>query len=271
VLQKSENAPRGTDADKLVVCVLASGSKGNAIFISDGSTNILLDAGLSGKEIQRRMILAGLSLKTLTAIIVSHEHTDHLKGVGILSRKYHLPVYISNKTLQAASDQLGKIHQTECFECGTSLKVRTLCLRPFSISHDAADPAGFTVLKNNVKLGIATDLGVATTLVKTHLKGCKALILEANHDLDMLMKGPYPWPLKQRVKSRSGHLSNRDSARLVKELCHDNLSWVILAHMSEANNTAEKALSEIGLALNGTRTHLTVAEQHRPGKLYKLT
>jgi phosphoribosyl 1,2-cyclic phosphodiesterase len=263
--------PDGFDTEGLSICVLASGSKGNSIYLSDGITRVLLDAGLSGQELCRRMALAGLSPDALNAIIVSHEHGDHLRGVGVLSRKYHLPVYISKKTCQAAGDQLGKLHRTVFFECGAPMNVETLHLRPFSLSHDAADPAGFTVSKNHVKLGIATDLGIATAMVKTHLKGCTALVLEANHDPDMLMKGPYPWPLKQRVKSRSGHLSNHDSGLLLKELLHDGLVQVILAHLSETNNTPEKALCEIGLFLNGVKTHLTVAQQHCTSSLCHFT
>lgn len=246
----------------LSACMLASGSKGNAIYVSDGLTSILVDAGLSGIEIQRRLETKGLCPEDLDAIIVSHEHSDHIQGVGVLSRRFNLPVYISHKTKEA-SHQLGSICDLRYFESGTAFNINNLSLHPFSISHDAIDPAGFTIEKSGIKIGIATDLGIATLMVKEHLKECALLILEANHDPDMLINGPYPWPLKQRIKSRTGHLSNNDSATLLKELLHDRLYHVILAHMSETNNTPEKALSTVGNALNNCKARLDVATQDR--------
>jgi phosphoribosyl 1,2-cyclic phosphodiesterase len=246
----------------LSVFILASGSKGNAIYVSDGTTSILVDAGLSGIEIQRRLDTKGLFPDNLNAIIVSHEHSDHVQGVGVLSRRFNIPVYISPKTKEA-SQQLGSVCDLRHFECGTAFNINDLFIHPFSISHDAADPAGFTVEKNGTKIGIATDLGIATLMVKEHLKECDLLILEANHDPDMLINGPYPWPLKQRIKSRTGHLSNNDSATLLKELLHDRFCHVILAHLSETNNTPEKVLSTVGDALINCKTRIDVATQDR--------
>ncbi len=183
------------------MCVLASGSKGNSIFISDGTTSVLVDAGLSGVEIERRLRSIGKFPRDLDAILVSHEHDDHIRSVGILSRRFHLPVYISHKTEKSALSNLRSVHDIKYFECGSGFKIKELSIHPFSISHDAEDPSGFTVSRNGTKIGIATDLGIATSVVKEHLKGCNALILEANHDPDMLITGPYPWHLKQRIKS----------------------------------------------------------------------
>ncbi|UCD90993.1 MAG: MBL fold metallo-hydrolase, partial [Desulfobacterales bacterium] len=166
----------------LAVCMLASGSKGNAIFLSGGSTSILIDAGLSGIEIERRLLSKGLCPEDLDAILVSHEHSDHVHGVGVLSRRFSLPVYINRKTQKAATIQLGDIYDVKNFECGSTFKIENLTIHPFSISHDAEDPAGFTISQNGAKIGIATDLGVATSVVKTHLRSCDVLILEANHD-----------------------------------------------------------------------------------------
>jgi phosphoribosyl 1,2-cyclic phosphodiesterase len=255
----------------LSVCILASGSKGNSIYISDGNTSILLDAGLSGVEIERRLKIAGHYPECLNALLVSHEHSDHIKGVGILSRRYNLPVYMSSETQKTSKQIVGKLSDTISFQCGNTFQINTLTVRPFSLSHDAADPAGFTFSNGDIKIGIATDLGFATSMVKSHLKDCTALILEANHDPDMLINGPYPWPLKQRVKGKTGHLSNNDSGTLLKELLHENLTHVILAHLSETNNTPEKALSEVGLALNETKTKLSVAEQNRCGITFCFT
>ncbi len=244
------------------VCMLASGSKGNAIYISDGSTSMLVDAGLSGIEIQRRMSSRGLTPKNLDAIIVSHEHSDHIRGVGILSRKFGLPIYMSRQTEKAAAALIGNVKDPINFQCGSAFTIKTLSIHPFSLSHDAEDPAGFTIENNAKKIGIATDLGIATSMVKEHLKDCTALILEANHDYDMLINGPYPWPLKQRIKGRSGHLSNQDSKELLKELMHDNLQHVILAHLSEENNTPQKVLDEVGQAITNGKIPITVSSQH---------
>jgi phosphoribosyl 1,2-cyclic phosphodiesterase len=243
------------------LCMLASGSKGNSIYVSDGATAILVDAGLSGIEIERRLKSRNLSPESLDAIVVSHEHEDHIRGVGVLSRRYGLPVYISAKTLEAAPPQLKNLKEAVAFQCGASFYINTLNIHPFSISHDAADPAGFTIALNQKKIGIATDLGIATAMVRYHLQACDLLILEANHDPEMLFSGPYPWHLKQRVNGRTGHLSNQDSRMLLEQLQHQQLQHVILAHLSETNNTPEKALAEVCPAINPLYTQLTVSSQ----------
>jgi phosphoribosyl 1,2-cyclic phosphodiesterase len=249
----------------LCVCLLASGSKGNAIYVSDGRTSLLVDAGLSGIEMERRFAAAGLEISTLQAIVVSHEHSDHIRGVGVLSRRYQLPVYISSGTQKACGTQLGRLHAVHHFETGRSFTLNGLTIHPFVTSHDAADPAGFTISRNGRKIGIATDLGIATGMVKEHLKTCDLLILEANHDPTMLIEGPYPWPLKQRIKSRNGHLSNQESGDLLAEIRHDGLCHVILAHLSETNNTPEIARQTVEKLLAGTdcRFDLHVARQDR--------
>lgn len=254
----------------LAVCVLASGSKGNAIFISSGDTSLLIDAGLSGIEIERRLRSKGLDPKNLDAILVSHEHSDHIQSVGVLSRRFKLPVYINSKTRNAAVSQLGNLYDSKKFDCGSTFAINDLAIHPFSISHDAKDPCGFTVNQNGTKIGIATDLGIATSMVKEHLKGCTLLILEANHDEDMLINGPYPWPVKQRIKSRTGHLSNEASKTILNELQHDGLKHVILAHLSDTNNTPQKAVNEVGRALTRCKPRIDVALQNECGVLLHL-
>lgn len=258
-----ESTPRMTAQanDHLSVCILASGSKGNAILVADNQTRVLFDAGLSGIEIERRCQAKGFHPEQLDAIVVSHEHSDHIQGVGVLARRFGLPVHISKKTGQSAGSTLGKIADIRYFKCGNPFSVNTWTISPFSISHDAEDPAGFTILNNGLKIGIATDLGVVTEMVKERLKACHILILEANHDPGMLINGPYPWPLKQRIQSRTGHLSNEDSRELVRALKHKSLQHVVLAHLSETNNTPQKALQEVGPALNDCNTKLHVATQ----------
>jgi phosphoribosyl 1,2-cyclic phosphodiesterase len=252
------------------ICILASGSRGNAVYVSGGSTSILIDAGLSGIEIERRLNSKGIYPEDLDAIVVSHEHTDHIQGVGVLSRRFNLPIYMSAKTEKASVSHLGNVRVIKNFECGSPFTVKDLSIHPFSISHDAEDPSGFTVNQNGTKVGIATDLGIATSMVKEHLKGCSLLILEANHDEDMLINGPYPWPIKQRIKSRTGHLSNEASKNLLKELQHDRLKHVILAHLSQINNTPQKALSEVSRAITHCNAQIDVAIQDECGALLRL-
>lgn len=260
------NNDPGKDCN-FAVCVLASGSKGNAVFISSGSTSILIDAGLSGIELERRLKSQAISPENLDGILVSHEHSDHIHGVGVLARRYNLPVYINNKTREASIVRLGNVDEFITFECGNTFNIKDLTVHPFSISHDAEDPAGFTLHNNGTKIGIATDLGIVTTVVKEHLKDCAMLILEANHDMQMLADGPYPWYLKQRIKSRTGHLSNEASNNLLQQIQHDRLKHVMLAHLSETNNTPEKALHEVSQALTRCNPEIDVAAQDECGKV----
>ena len=251
------------------ICPLASGSKGNSLFVSCHNSSILIDAGLSGIEIERRLNTVNISPESLSAIIITHEHSDHVKGAGILSRRFKLPVYITQKTYQACRG-LGKIEDICFFECGTPFEIDQILISPFSISHDAKDPVGLTMEYNNHKIGVATDLGIATSLVKEHLKNSNILYLESNHDPEMLINGPYPWHLKQRIKGRTGHLSNLDAGNLISELLTDNLKHVILAHLSEENNCPQKAVQEILKNLNGSNVTLHVAGPDKVGKIIKL-
>jgi phosphoribosyl 1,2-cyclic phosphodiesterase len=262
--------PQESGGYDLSVCTLASGSRGNAVYISDGRTGLLVDAGLSGVEIERRLAARALCPRRISAIIVSHEHSDHVKGVGVLARKYSLPVYMTPGTAKAVGTKLGRIDEVRHFEPGTRFSVDRLTIHPFAVSHDAVDPAGFTISRNGTKIGLATDLGIPTTLVKAHLRACALLILEANHDPDLLMHGPYPWHLKQRVRGRTGHLSNGQSRELLQSVIHEGMRHVILGHLSQQNNTPDHALSEVGPALNGFKTRLSVARQDACGELIRV-
>jgi phosphoribosyl 1,2-cyclic phosphodiesterase len=253
-------------AAKLSVCVLGSGSRGNSIYVSDGTTSILVDAGFSAREIDRRMRSQGLDPARLSAILVTHEHTDHVRGVERLVRRHRLPVYLTAGTHEEAAS-LHCLPEIQPLACGAEVRINTLTVRPFSISHDARDPAGFTIGANGSRIGIATDLGHVTAMVREHLRGCRLLILEANHDPGMLMDGPYPWFLKQRIRSRTGHLSNQESCRLLADILHPDLEQVVLAHLSETNNTPAKALTEMSALLSGTTVRLTAASQTAPSPL----
>lgn len=251
------------------VCVLGSGSRGNAIYVSDGATSILVDAGFSARDIDRRMRNRGLDPARLNAILVTHEHTDHVRGIERLVRRHGLPVYLTAGTHQEATS-LHPLPGICRFACGSEFRINTLAVRPFSVAHDARDPAGFTIGSNGVRIGIATDLGHVTAMVRDHLRGCRLLVVEANHDPGMLMDGPYPWFLKQRIRSRIGHLSNQDSRHLLADILHPGLEQVVLAHLSETNNTPAKALAEMATILAGTPVRLTAASQGAPTPLLRL-
>jgi len=261
--------PAESSQGQLSVCVLGSGSRGNAVYVSDGITSILVDAGFSAREIDRRMRQRGLDPAGLRAILVTHEHTDHVRGIERLVRRHRLPVYLSAGTRRetVAFNALPEVH---CFACGRDFRIDTLAVRPFSISHDADDPAGFTIGANGSRIGIATDLGQVTALVREHLRGCRLLIVEANHDPDMLMNGPYPWFLKQRIRSRTGHLANQETGRLLADVLHPGLERVLLAHLSETNNTPEKALAEVSAPLAGTPVRLEAASQSVASPVWRM-
>jgi len=254
----------------LSFCTLASGSKGNAILIKHHDQALLVDCGLSAKELLRRVELAGLAAHQIKAIWVTHEHRDHAVGVGVAARRLGCPVYASQKTW-GGMENLAKVRH-RAFTVGESLELAGMVLHPFSTSHDAADPAGLVVEAGGQKLGLATDLGQPTALVRQRLAGARALIVESNHDPRMLTEGPYPPYLQQRVRGRLGHLSNQQGAELLAELCHPGLAHVVLAHLSETNNTPVLAEASAGASLdqNGFRGRLYVAGQNVPGPLIRL-
>lgn len=221
---------------------LASGSSGNSFLVQGDHSAILVDAGLSGKQIVARLENAGCDPGALNGILLSHGHSDHVKGVGVLSRKFKLPVLMNRGAWSVAQQALGKIHRLETFETGRTFEFAGFRIHPFSVPHDCADPVGFRISMGASGLGIATDLGMPTGLVTTLLAGLQVVVLESNHDVVMLREGPYPWELKQRVKGRLGHLSNHDSGALLQRIVSDELQAVVLAHLSQVNNRAELAL-----------------------------
>ncbi len=254
------------------VCLLASGSKGNSLFIETGNAKLLIDAGLSAVEILRRLNAVGVDGSELDAILISHEHTDHIRGAGALARKFKIPVMLSYPTYKEAEHIFKKIEVVE-FESGYVFNYKDISIDPFPITHDASDPVGFILESNEGTVGVATDLGIATRLVKDKLQGCKALVLESNHDEDMLLNGPYPWHLKQRIKSRHGHLSNNDSTALLEEVLHPALEGVFLAHLSEVNNDPQLAYTAADTLLesqNACSPKLIVGDQYRTSEVLTL-
>lgn len=226
---------------------------------------------MSGRELERRLRQAGLSPRNLTAILVSHEHRDHIAGVGVAARRFNRPVYMNERTWNSCRTVLGKI-ESKTFETGQTFNLGPISIHPFSVSHDAADPVGFRFTCNGTRLGLVTDLGTPTNLVRTHMAECQGLIIESNHDPQMLMEGPYPWDLKHRVRGRKGHLSNIEAAKLLSELAHGGLKQVVLAHLSEINNKPELALSEAGSSFPHASNDfsLDAASQDVPSPVFKL-
>ena len=231
----------GRQEINLRICTLASGSKGNCVYVEGGKTKVLIDAGLTLRETRLRLAEIGVKIEELSAVLITHEHADHIKGLGPLGRACHMPLYLTPKTRAAANPWLGKGLNIHEFEPGEAFEIDDLHFEPFSTSHDAVDSVGFAFHCGRHKAGLATDLGYASHLVTERLRGVNLLVLESNHDPKMLKDGPYPWHLKQRVSGKEGHLSNEDAGRLMEELLHDGLSQIILAHLSQINNLPEIA------------------------------
>jgi len=246
------------------VCLLASGSRGNSTLIEVDGYRLLIDAGLSGIETARRLSTIGLTGDDLDAILVTHEHHDHVGGIGPLSRRHNLPVYIDRQT-HAALPKLGKIADLKLFSAGDTFSLHNLQISSFSTTHDAANPVGYTILSSEGKIGFATDLGFSTRLVASELQECRVLILEANHDEQMLLEGSYPWELKQRIRSRHGHLSNNESSLLLEDVCWPGLEALFLAHLSEENNCPDLAAETFRktLTAGGYSAEIIVGRQSR--------
>ncbi len=233
------------------VCLLASGSRGNATLIEADGCRLLIDAGLSAREIDRRLREIDLCADDLDAVLVTHEHHDHVTGIGPLARRHKTPVYIVPETA-AAITRLGPIEDLRYFSAGESFTLHNLEITSFSTTHDAVDPVGFVIDCDEGRIGYATDLGLSTRLVVNCLERSRILVLETNHDEQMLIDGPYPWSVKQRIQSRLGHLSNRDAAELLQQLAWDGLEAIFLAHLSGENNHPDLAHQEISQCLAAT-------------------
>lgn len=250
------------------VTVLGSGSTGNATLVEAGLTKVLVDAGFSGKELAGRLSEVGVAPECLQAIVITHDHGDHTRGMGVLARRYGIPLLLTVRTQAACAKLLDGSEQVQHYRAERTFRVGALEIRPFLTVHDAVDPVAVTLrdTETGCRLGIATDLGRPTAAVRAALAGCHLLVLEANHDDAMLWRGPYPWSVKQRIASSHGHLSNRASAELLRELYHRELGGVVLAHLSEHCNEPALAQEVIGVALErlGFRGALAVAGPARP-------
>jgi len=251
--------------------LLGSGSSGNAVLCVSENAKVLIDSGLSFKELNRRVALLGQSLEGLDAVFITHEHFDHVQCLGTLARRLQVPVYLTEATHAALPQGIGALPEVRPFESGDSILVRDMLVSSFDIPHDAVDPVSYTISCAGAKLGIATDLGHASTVVRNRLEGANALVIESNYCPDLLRQSVYPAQIQQRIRGRHGHLSNQDMASLLHELRHEGLKTVVLVHVSENNNTEDRARAMAENALRGHGARLHVAPHHEPTPLFEVT
>ena len=246
------------------LAVLASGSRGNAIALEHDGVTIFIDAGLSCREHSRRLSAAGMGTLSPAALFLTHEHSDHVSGAGVVARRWGIPVFATPGTFRGSDRRLGRIPEAVETENGATVTVGPVSVTSFSLPHDADDPSGYVIAWNGGRLGIATDLGSPGPLVEQMLSGCSSLVLEFNHDRDMLWSGPYPWPLKQRIDSGTGHLSNEAAARLLESVNHPGLGICVLAHLSEENNDPGLAMDAARSVLGGEGKRILTGRQDDP-------
>ena len=260
-------------------CAFASGSSGNCTYAGSESTHILIDVGISGKRIEEALNGTGLTGRDIRAILITHEHSDHICGLGVMSRKYGIPIYATEKTIEAIKRDrsVGKVDD-ELFNivsADNKFMIGDLSINPMKISHDAADPVGYRIFYGKKKVAVCTDLGKYDEYTVECLKGLDAVLLEANHDVKMLQTGPYPYPLKQRILSERGHLSNEASGQLLSRILHDDMKYVFLGHLSKENNIPELAYEAVRMEVTlspvnnyrGDDFCINVAKRSEPSEL----
>jgi phosphoribosyl 1,2-cyclic phosphodiesterase len=255
----------------MIFCSLYSGSSGNSIFVSSGSSRILIDAGLPGKSIEEALRNIGENPLDLDGIFVTHEHSDHSKGLGVLSRKYDIPIYANELTWESLNGIIGKVKEENVKiinKNGTSIK--DLDINCFSLPHDAINPIGYSINHKDKRVCIATDLGFFSSEVKSNISDADVLLLESNHDIEMLKFGPYPYVLKRRILSDKGHLSNEACGNALLEIYNDKHRNVILGHLSKTNNVPELAYETVNNILQenkitpGKDISITIAKRDVP-------
>lgn len=229
------------------LCSLSSGSSGNCIFVGNDNSGLLVDCGISGKEILSNLNNIGVCGSTIKAVIVTHEHSDHIRSIGIISRKLGIPIYANINTWNSMADLIGvvKPENIKYFAVGEELEIEGIGIKSYSIPHDAADPVGFCFYEGNKKVSIATDLGYFSDTVKENISGSEMVLLESNHDIEMLKVGRYPYFLKRRILSEHGHLSNEAAGHAVYELLQTGVREVLLGHLSKENNFPELAYETV--------------------------
>ncbi len=260
------------------ICSLSSGSKGNSVFLETDKSKILIDAGHSGKQIEILMNLIGESAGDLDAIFVTHEHMDHIKGVGVLSRRYDLPILANEKTWLAMRKTIGNIEPKNIFvfKSNTFFSFRDVDVHAFSTHHDAADPVAYVFYQDRQKITVLTDTGVVTQDMKDNIMDSNIYYIEANHDIDMLKNGPYPRYLKDRILSNHGHISNEVSKDVLADLVKAREEKIILAHLSDENNLDQLAYETVDSNLSGLGIdtakdiEIVTAPKLRPSKIFDI-
>jgi len=249
-------------------CPLASGSKGNSVFLGTKHSKILIDAGLSAKAIKEKLEQIDIDIKDLDAILITHEHSDHIQGLRVMAFKMGIPVFANSETAKGIVETFHECPKFKIFSTGETFEFQDLEIHPFSISHDTLDPVAFTIKVDDLKLGFCTDLGFVSSLVENHLQCCDYIYLEANHQPSMVHASARPMVYKQRVLSRSGHLSNEACGNLLAKVANEKLKHVHLAHLSSECNCPEVALKVIREILrnNDLELDITVAPQHTLGR-----
>lgn len=260
---------------------IASGSSGNCIYVGEGDTHFLVDAGISFKRIEAALNSENLTAGDLKGIFITHEHSDHISGLGVISRKHHVPIYATRETLEMIkrSTSLGVIDEELYHEIepDSFVTIGDLTVHPFSISHDAANPVAYRFATDSKAVAVATDMGYYNEYIVSNLSGLNAVLLEANHDIRMLQTGSYPYPLKQRILSDRGHLSNETSGQLLGRILNDNMSHVLLGHLSKENNYEALAFETVRLEIvmsdnkyNGSEFDMRVARRDCPMDMIEL-
>ena len=262
----SENDDGTRDVE---IGVLGSGSRGNAALVRSNGASFLVDAGLSARQITKRLETYGIHPQDLMAIVLTHEHIDHIRSAGTLARRWNLPLWTNKATYTASQETIGETPAWTEIEVGLPFHIGGIRVEPFSTPHDAADPFGLIFNdEDGRRVGFATDMGFVTNLARQRLQGLQGLVLEFNHDVEMLINGPYPWPIKQRIRGKLGHLSNEDAAKLLKNIVTADFEWLICAHISQENNENQLLLETARKALNGhERRNLLSASQDEPTPL----
>ena len=262
----------------LKYCSVGSGSSGNCHIITYKDTGILVDAGLVGKTITAGIKHAGFDIDKIRGIFITHEHSDHIKGAGIMSRKLNIPIYANLRTWCGMKDKIGNVkgENMVVFENDKTYSLGDIKIRPFSIPHDSEDAVGYNIYSDNQKMSIATDIGYITENIRRNLKGSKLVILESNYDPNMLMMGSYSYALKKRVMSEGGHLSNEEAASFCTELVEGGTESILLAHLSKENNFPELAYATSKNVLTNNQMEvgkdllLDVLHRDRVSKVYEL-
>ena len=246
------------------LCVLASGSGGNSLWVDAGPARILIDAGLPLRETARRCRHAGLDVRDLTDVFLTHEHADHSHAAGILGRKLGVRVHATRGTMRSLRDPPPE-ELRRAVRAGIAVRLDGLSVTPIALPHDAFEPVAYVIDDGQAKIAVVTDLGCVTPAIVRALQGLDALVLEMNHDVRMLIEGPYPWSLKQRIRGGRGHLSNEQGARLLQDVLHGGLRHLVLAHLSEHNNTESHArrAAEHVLTKHGSAARVCVGSQAR--------